>query len=203
MRSMVAACWSAVALVAGCATTPPEQFYTLGDAVPAAAAATSTLTLALGPIDLPQYLDRPQIVSRSGDNRLKVDEFHRWGGALEQEIERVLAARLAAGLGTQRIYSYPSRIVAETDYRIALDIRGFDGALDGEVRLDVAWSLIDDRSADVLVVRRAVYRDQVASPDYDAYAAALSGLLDRLGDDLSLALQQTKKNPPRGGGQTN
>ena len=200
MRSLLAVGCIAAMLVAGCATTPREQFYTLGDTAPAVTGATSTLTLALGPIDLPQYLDRPQIVSRSGDNRLNVDEFHRWGGALDQEIERVLAAQLAAGLGTQRVYSYPSRIVAATDYRIALSIRGFDGALDGMVQLDVAWSLIDDRTADVLEVQRSVYDEPVASPDYAAYAAALGNLLGRLGDDLAEALRRAKKNPPRGGG---
>ncbi len=200
MKTTYGFCLSALLLVAGCATIREVQFFSLGSATPVAVEATSTLTLALGPIDLPQYLDRPQIVSRSAGNRLKVDEFHRWGGALDQEIERVLVTRLAARLGTQRIYSYPSRIVAATDYRIALDIRAFDGALDGTVQLDVAWSLIDDRSADVLEVQRSVYRDTVASPDYSAYAAALDGLLDRLGDDLATALRRAKKNPPRGGG---
>lgn len=172
-------------LLGGCASTPNAQFYTLGNATQAPAEARSTLSLALGPIDLPQYLDRPQIVTRDGDNRLKVDEFNRWGGSLEEEMHRVLAAQLVARLGTQRIYAYPSRIVAATDYRLALDIRGFDGTFGGAVVLDVAWSLIDDRTAQVVSVRQASYRGTVNGNDYGAYAAALGALLVQLGDELA------------------
>ena len=185
----------ALLLLSGCTTVPQTQFYTLESTAPALEKASSTLTLAIGPIDLPEFLDRPQMVLRDGNNRLLFDEFHRWGGALDQEIERVLAGRLAAQLGTQRIYGYPSRIVANSDYRIALDIRAFDGNLDGTVQLDVAWSLIDDRSAAVLDVQRASYREAVTQPEHAAYAAALGQLLERLGEDLARAVEATAGGP--------
>lgn len=187
-------------LLAACATTPEATFYRLGDSDASAAAASSTLSLAIGPIELPQYLDRPQIVSRDGANRLRIDEFHRWGGSLHEEIHRVLAARLGERLGTQRIYRYPSRIVAQTDYRVAVDVRVFDGVLGGAVKLDVAWSLIDDRSADVLVVRRSRHAGDATGAGYGAYAAALGGLLDRLADDVAAAIAAAKKDPPGAAG---
>jgi uncharacterized lipoprotein YmbA len=182
-------------LVAGCATTAQSRFYSLNAASPPPTAA-SGLSLALGPIDLPEYLDRPQIVTRNGGNRLTVDEFNRWGGSLEEEIGRVLALYLGRRLGAQHVYSYPSRVAADTDYRIALDIRGFDGALGGEVGLDVAWSLIDDRGPAVLQTRQTSYRSVAQGPGYDAYAAALSDTLMQLGDDLASALAGL---PPRPG----
>lgn len=176
-----------VLLAGGCATAPQSRFYALSAAVPQTTA-DSELSLALGPVDLPEYLDRPQIVTRAGDNRLRVDEFNRWGGSLEEEISRVLALYLGRRLGARHVYSYPSRVAAQTDYRIALEIRGFDGTLGGEVALDVAWSLIDDRSGEVLQTRQISYGGTSAGPDYEAYAAALSGLLTQLGDDLAEAL---------------
>lgn len=191
-------------LIGGCATTPQSQFYTLSEGSSVVSGQTYALSLALGPIDLPQYLDRPQIVSRGGDNRLTVDEFNRWGGALDEEIERVLVAQLGQRLGTARIYRYPSRIVAGTDYRVALEIRSFDGTVGGKVHLDLDWSLIDDRTADVIAVRRAEYTEASERADYGAYAASLSRLLARLADDLTAAVQaavtQAKKNPPRSDG---
>ena len=192
--------------VVGCASTPQAHFYTLGteSASTGAAATQRQLSLGLGPIDMPQYLDRPQIVTRDGGNRLSVDEFNRWGGSLDEEIQRALGARLAARLGTERIYPYPSRIVASTDYRLALEIRTFDGRIGGDVELDLAWSLIDDRTADVLEVRRATYRRAVAQPGYGAYVAALGELLADFADDVAAAVDQTattaKKNPPKDGG---
>ena len=194
----------AAQLIGGSESTPESRFYQLGEGPAATAAQSTEVSLALGPIGLPQYLDRPQIVSRGGDSRLNVDEFNRWGGALDEEIERVLVAQLGRRLGTARIYRYPSRIVAATDYRVALEIRSFDGPLGGSLTLDLAWSPIDERSADVVEVRRAEYTEPSARPDYDAYAASLGRLLARLSDDIAAAVRDAvegaKKNPPRSDG---
>ncbi|MCB1786654.1 MAG: membrane integrity-associated transporter subunit PqiC [Gammaproteobacteria bacterium] len=181
--------------VAACATTPSANFFTLNPADVEPQVARSDLSLALGPIDLPGYLDRPQIVTRAGGNRLSVDEFNRWGGLLEEEISRVLAEHLSRRLGTDRIYSYPSRVAADTDYRVVLEIRRFDGILGGEVVLDLAWSLVDDRTAEVLLTRQAAYRGAVPGSDYGAYAAALSALVIQFGDDLAAALAQRPQRP--------
>jgi uncharacterized lipoprotein YmbA len=186
-----------------CATTPPSSFFALNP-VPLADAASERSgqppSITIGPIDLPRYLDRPQIVTRDGANRLVVDEFNRWGGTLEEEIHRVVSDRLGARLGTQRIYRYPSRIVAETDYRVAIEFGSFDGVVGGAVQLDATWSLLDDATAQVREAGRVRYRDDNVGTDYADYAAALSGLLARLADDIASAVQRTNKNPPRGDG---
>jgi uncharacterized lipoprotein YmbA len=192
-------------LVTACATSPPSQFYTLDAAAArthpvAATSGEDSLSLAIGPIDLPRYLDRPQIVSRDGENRLSVDEFNRWGGTLEEEIHRVLGSRLGLRLGTDRIYRYPSRVVAGTDYRVAIEFYALDGKLDGQVQLDAVWSLLDDATAEVRAVRRARYSEQAGGADYPAYAATLGGLLARLADDIADVIGQAKKNPPRNDG---
>ena len=129
-------------LLSGCSSPPKTQFYTLNAPPPQRAAGPSATVLAIGPIDLPEYLQRPQIVTRPEGNRLIVDEFNRWGGSLEEEIDRVLAQHLGALVGTQQVYSYPSRIVAGIDYRISLYLRAFDGALHNllDARLMVAWT---------------------------------------------------------------
>lgn len=186
---------SVALLAAGCATTPEARFYSLtapGDGVVAAEGGPS---LAIGPVDLPRYLDRPQMVSRAGDNRLLVDEFNRWGGALDQEITAVLAAVLGQNLGTQRVYSYPSRIAAEVDYRIALEIRRFDGELGGDVALEAAWSLVDDRTGAILRTRRVDFREPTAGPDHAAYVAALQRTLQRLAEELAAELNDAVTRP--------
>mgnify|MGYP000004657022 CR=1 FL=1 len=67
----------------GCATTPSSNFFVLSAGEVPTQGSPSGIALSIGPVDLPRYLDRPQIVSREGDNRLEVDEFNRWGGALD------------------------------------------------------------------------------------------------------------------------
>jgi uncharacterized lipoprotein YmbA len=180
-----------LALLSGCASRPGMRFYALSAepaSLPTAPAAAADLVLAVGPVDLPEYLRRPQIVSRPGGNRLLVDEFNRWGGILEEEISRTLTQNLTTLLGTQRIYNYPSRIVADTDLRVAIDVRSFDGELGGTVVVDAAWSLIDETSARVLATRQGVYRVAASGADYDSYAAALSDGLAQLSRDIAAAV---------------
>lgn len=47
-----------------CATAPRASLYTLNGTEPVPAGDLSSLVLAIGPVDLPQYLDRPHIVTR-------------------------------------------------------------------------------------------------------------------------------------------
>ena len=131
------------------------------------------------------YLQRPQIVTRPEGNRLVVDEFNRWGGSLEEEIDRVLAQNLGKLAGSQRIYSYPSRVVADIDYRISLYIRRFDGALGNTVTLDVSWSIIEEKSANVVRTNQGRYQAVAGDGSYTTYAAALSETLRKLGRDLA------------------
>lgn len=173
-----------VLLAGGCASTPNSAFYGLSVGASPQVAQRPELALGIGPVDLPRYLERPQIVSRGEGNRLTVDEFNRWGGSLEEEISRVLVGRLGRGLRSERVYGYPSRVVSDTDYRVALDIRRFDGALAGEVVLDVAWSLIADRSGEVIETRQSVFVAQAAGPGYDPYVSAMNALVMRLADEL-------------------
>jgi uncharacterized lipoprotein YmbA len=171
--------------LAGCATTPASRFYALAANPTERLAERPDLVIAIGPIDLPRYLDRPQIVSRTGGNRLDVDEFNRWGGALDEEIARVLAIELGRALATDQVFSYPSRLAADSDYRVALDIRSFDGPPDDAVELVLAWSLIADRSGEVLHTAQASYRADVAGTGVEAYVRAMSAALNGLTRDLA------------------
>ena len=85
----------AMLLLAACGTSEPSRLYTLS-ALPdrsegAAVARAATPAVGVGPVTLPQYLDRPQIVERTGPNRLEIAEFDRWAGDLKKNLEQVLA----------------------------------------------------------------------------------------------------------------
>ena len=60
-----------ICMLSGCAS-PPVHFYTLSAEAAAGAAGPATvgveLRIAVGPISLPEVVDRPQIVVRSGPN---------------------------------------------------------------------------------------------------------------------------------------
>src|SRR6476660_6643335 len=63
--------------------------------------------LGLGPVAIPGYLDRPQIVTRVGPNELRLDEVARWGEPLRDGIARALQQDLLAASGARRVALYP------------------------------------------------------------------------------------------------
>jgi len=74
-------------ILAGCASSQPSRFYQLNpmpnQTTPVShLSASHNIVLAIGPLRIPDYLDRPQIVTRSGKNELKLSEFGLWAGSL-------------------------------------------------------------------------------------------------------------------------
>ena len=56
------------------------------------------VVVAVGPVRIPDYLDRPQSVTRTGNNELKLSEFHRWAWSLAADISRVLVENISGFL---------------------------------------------------------------------------------------------------------
>ena len=73
MRHLLAYYLIAVMLsaLAGCATTPPSRFYILSPVTADAATqpAGPATAIGVGPVDLPKYLNRPQIAMPSAGPR--------------------------------------------------------------------------------------------------------------------------------------
>src|SRR4029079_2355421 len=92
-----------VVLVAGCSTSPPAQFYTL---TPAAGGAGESLVsapfarpIAVGPVSVPEAVNRPKFVVRDAPNRLVVLESQRWAEPLRDALASPLADCLISALG--------------------------------------------------------------------------------------------------------
>src|SRR5207245_3850273 len=70
-------------VLSNCANTPPTRFYVLPSLTGAETASLSSpvkpdLTVGVGPVTLPPYLDRPQIVTRASRAKLELGEFDQW-----------------------------------------------------------------------------------------------------------------------------
>lgn len=89
-------------LLFACGSSPPTRFYILNEiapATPAAAAATpNQIPVRVEPVAIAPELDRPEIVSRIGPNRVHVAGSDRWAAPLAEQIRRVLSDDLSARL---------------------------------------------------------------------------------------------------------
>ena len=186
--------WSAIVLfmavlLTGCrGSAPPVEFYTLNSLSVATekvspANGDPNLSVGVGPVEIPQALDRPQIVTRTGPNKLAVDEFHRWAGPLEANLARVLAENIAFLLAINRVAVYPWEVGFTPDYRIALHINYFEGQWNKNVLLDVVWR-VTDRTGQQLAVKKSVISEPLSAVDYDALVAAKSQAIAQLSRDI-------------------
>ncbi len=173
----------------GCTTTPPTNFYVL---TPLPSAETLGLTtvaaggpsIGIGPVTLPQYLDRPQIVSRLSRARLNLGEFDQWAAPLKDIVASVLAENLSMLMSTDHIAVYPWPRSTTIDYQIMVDVTRFDGKMGGEVLLLARWSIVG-KDGKEWVKKKSRFSQPAGAPDYEATVTAMSRALERLSRDIA------------------
>ena len=195
---------SLILLIMGCGSTQPARFYTLtapGTPVPEQRPAEGiSPVIAIGPVNIPDYLDRPQIVTRGGGNEIHIAEFERWAGPLRSAMPRFLAQRIAARTPPDRFTVIPWKPVASfqipVSYRIVVVVHEFEGEPGGKVTLTALWTLFHEKDSSALFVRETSYTEQSGGEGYEALVAAMSRALDRLADDMARALKTLPAGQP-------
>jgi hypothetical protein len=168
-----------VFLLAACSTTPVVKYYTLDpgfDIQPDNFQAVSggALAIGVGPVELPKFLDRPQIVTRKSQYRIAVSEFHRWAGSFSEDFLQVLAKNISMLLPAVRVSAYPWTDRFSPSFRISLAVDQFDGRFGGDVVLSVTWSVWNQKDANGPVIRHTRIKEPVSAENYDALVEAQS-----------------------------
>lgn len=179
-----------LALAACTSTSPPSRFYVLTPVTQSAEKTAADLTIGMGPVRLPAYLDRSQMISRTDANQLQMDEFERWAGGLSPNINDVMAENLSRMLGTDRVVTHPWARAVPVQYQVALDIRRFDVAEDNKVYLLVQWRLFAGDGKQLLEIKRTEFSQPVNGNSYSARAAAQSAALAELSRQIAQAIRQ-------------
>ena len=172
--------------IAGCAGSPPTNLYTLS-AAPAADTRSpqSPAVVALGPVTLPDYIDRPQIVTRKNAYQIELATYDQWAAPLYDMLPRALVEDVALRLPSDRVVAFLQVDDASFDYRIAVDVSRFDVDATGAATLAARWQLYARSTAQALLVADETLQRRIEGQGYDAYAAALSGVLADLGDRIA------------------
>ncbi len=188
-------------MLSGCVTmnSPDSKLYTLSsvanDATSMSNQSATLPVLAVGPVDLPDYLRRPQIVSREGDNRIHVAEFDRWAAPLNEQVERVLAEDLGARVHELVVINYREQRFKPT-YRLTMSLERFERQDADEVKLAGRWTLSKADSGAVLMTRRDNLSVPVKGAGYEAAVAAQSEALKLLAGNVSDALEKYLSHSP-------
>jgi len=197
--------------LAGCINTPLPDYYVLTpesaqpgsgllDAVEVDGTATdagqsglsqlSDLAVGVGPITIPETVNRQNIVTPRDANQLEVAEFHRWSEPLRENISRVVITNLAERLGVSKLYAYPW-LRAQIDHIARIDVLRMTGELGNEVYLQVRWQILTgSKPHELLDTRITEYRQAVSGGGYSSLVAAYSMAYASLSDDIARALAE-------------
>lgn len=181
-----------VVLVAasGCGRSPDASFYTLSALAPESAPSSSnSLSISVGPVTLPDLVDRPQMVIRVADNRVELLENHLWAEPLKSEIPRLIAENLSRLLRPANVSVYGQNTVQDAQYHVLMDIRRFDSIPGAGVTIEALWSVRRDADKSVLKTGHSLVHQPVEKAGYGAVAAAYSRALAVICDDIAKVLR--------------
>jgi uncharacterized lipoprotein YmbA len=176
--------------LAGCSSPPKTNFYTLSPATsaPARADARVPYSVAIGPVGIPESLDRPQMVVRTGANQVTIAEFERWAGPLKNEIALAIAENLKPLLEGASVFTYPQG--ANADVNVSVDVQRFETVLGEAATVEVLWQVRTAKGAPRS--GRSVVREAANGADYDAAVAAHGRALAAVSREIAAAVRAGK-----------
>jgi uncharacterized lipoprotein YmbA len=108
--------------------------------------------LGVGPVRMPLYLDRSDIVTRDSQNQVVIADFAQWAGPLQENFSRVLAENLSVLLATDKVGIFPFARSTETDYNVTVYVTRFDGVLGDKAHLRARWTILDNKRPQKTIV---------------------------------------------------
>lgn len=177
-------------LFSGCATTGPSKFYTLSSAIiQQEHKDNQNISVEVGPVEVPDYLDRPHLVTRSGRNELMISDFHKWAGSLQDDISRVLVESLSAALSTENVYMYPWPQSSSLTYHVKIKINRFEGTPGEQVVLNVYWAIYGKDETTLLMQQASHFYEETGDRSYAAVVAAMSRAVGKLSNEIAVTIR--------------
>lgn len=167
-----------------CSRSKMADYYVLTSQPVEPPAGAEGPSIGIGPVILPKYMDRLNIVTTGGPQRVVLTEQTLWAEPPVEAVTRVLAENLSALLATDRVYVQPWPQGA-VDYGISVNVLRLTGTLGGQAEVQALWAV---HAGDQLVVARRTNLQRPAGGSYDTYVAALSGMFADLSREIASAI---------------
>ena len=175
-------------LLAGCGTSPPNNYYLLS-AHQFSAISGETPSVGVGPIEIPAYLDRKSMVYNRQGNALQVASLDLWAEPLVNGVERVMVLNLAGLLNTQDVQSFPWHSQRAPQYGVKVNVLQLE-ATEQQVSLTAEWLVYRPNSS--VQVKRRISALQAplgaGTAEAEQVAAAYSDLLYQLSEIVAAAI---------------
>jgi uncharacterized lipoprotein YmbA len=147
------------------------------------------ITVNLTMVNLADYVDRPQIVTRTSANEITISEFERWAEPLNEAIPRLVAENLSLLLGSARVATVSWHGSVAPDYAVLFEVIRFDGSLGGDVSLHYMYAILDREGKKVFEAKRSVLTEPTNGPGYEAMVSAGSRAVTAMSREIAEAIR--------------
>ena len=182
---LVSALLATVLCVTGCGGK--DQYYRLSAAGPATTKTTG-IAVGIGPLRLPTYVDRAELVFQSGPNQFEIPAKVRWAGALQDNFGQVLATDIGRRLGSGNVVANPAPGDMRFRYRVSVAVRQFHAISGQGAILEATWRVENAETRQVLRNGGGTFNAPINGDGYAPVVAAESDLVDQLGAAISRML---------------
>jgi uncharacterized lipoprotein YmbA len=188
---------SLVALVcAGClGTSPASRFYTLSTLDPhvgqGGGGGGPALRVRVAPVTVPEGVDRPQMVRRTGENTVVVDEFDRWVEPLDALLRNTLVQNLGALVPEAQVLgdAVPG---LSADRTVVVAMNRLD--LSGQLVMDAMWFILAAGTDQPERTHRTRLVEAAGSGTPADVAPALSRAMEKLSREIAAELTQPRSS---------
>jgi uncharacterized lipoprotein YmbA len=154
--------------------------------------------IGIGPVAIPRYIDRPQILTRINGQELLSDEFNQWAEPLKVSIPRIMAENLASLGGGGHIRIFPWNQSARINIQVSVDIHRFESDENGQITLKATWHIVDATDRQPLRERLSIIEKASAGTNIggkvETMSLALADLSLEIGENLAQLIQAQKKS---------
>lgn len=200
----VIACVIFVLTLSGClamSNSPTPRFYML-KAIDEHQAAqkfkiTSDMIIGVGPVSIPEYLNRPQIVTQDKDKMLTFAQFDRWGENLDRALGRLIREDLGVMLPgvTFELFSWNMDIPVK--YQVLIDVVQLEGELKKDLFFVAQWSVFNLDKNKMLVIKRSEFRQPINPNNYSGLVGTLSAACASLSSEIAEAVAKLASEPEK------
>jgi hypothetical protein len=151
--------------------------------------ATEKPFIILRPVQMAEYLSRPQIVIRTGEREVANAEFERWAEPLDAQADSYLADVIAAECKNFAIRPFPWRSASKPLMEISISISQLDGIPGDSVRLRADWQISKEvENSHIIIGERSSLVVKCSQPGIPGVVAATEELLKKLGQEIAAAI---------------
>ncbi|MFA5008521.1 MAG: PqiC family protein [Candidatus Omnitrophota bacterium] len=194
------ACIILFSFVSGCVSVPNSpnpRFYSLHaqdkEKIKKFDTKVNTI-IGVGPVRIPEYLNRPQIIVKKKDKTIVFDEFNRWAESLDFSLERMLNENLVLMLPGTSFQIFPWDFAIAVKYQVVIDIVELENNFNDNLFLAVQWSIIDLEKKRAVVTRRSEFSKDIYPHNYYGMVEALSETVSSLSTQVAEELVSIKKD---------